>query len=85
MANEKVETLRQRKAAIEARIAAIEAKENAQRRREETRLRVLIGAAVLADSSRHGETLATVKAIVQRAFATGADRDRLFLKSKDWI
>jgi muramidase (phage lysozyme) len=83
MANEKVETLRQRKARLEAQIAAIEAAEKARQRKEDTRLKVLVGAGILADIAKHPETRGAIETVLRRAII--ADRDRLFLKSKGWI
>jgi muramidase (phage lysozyme) len=81
----KVETLRQKKAALEAKIAAIEATEKARQRKEDTRLKVLIGAAFLADSAKHPETRGAIQTVVQRAFASGGERDKDFLKSKGFL
>jgi len=85
MAARKVETLRQKKAALEAKIAAIEAADKAKQRKEDTRLKVLIGAAFLADSAKHPETRGAVKTVIQRAFAAGGERDRDFLRSKGFL
>jgi hypothetical protein len=85
MPTEKVETLRQRKARLEAQIAAIEAAEKAKQRKADTRLKVLIGAAFLADSQKHAETRGVIQTVVQRAFASGGERDKDFLKSKGFL
>jgi muramidase (phage lysozyme) len=79
----KVETLRQRKAALEAKIAAIEAAEKARQRKEDTRLKVLVGAGILADISKHPEARVAIETVLRRAIT--AERDREFLKSKGWI
>lgn len=79
----KVETLRQRKARLEAQIAAIEAAEKAKQRKEDTRLKVLVGAGILADIAKHPETRGGIEAVLRRAII--AERDREFLKSKGWI
>jgi hypothetical protein len=83
MANEKVDALRQRKARLEAQIAAIEAAEGAKKRKEDTRLKVLVGAAILADVELHPETRAGIEAVLKRAIS--APRDRDFLKAKGWV
>jgi hypothetical protein len=83
MANEKLEALRQRKARLEAQIAATEAVESAKKRKEDTRLKVLVGAAILADVELHPETRAGVETVLKRAIS--ATRDRDFLKSKGWL
>lgn len=79
----KVETLRQRKAALEAKIAAIEAAEKARQRKEDTRLKVLVGAGILADIAKHPEARGGIETVLRRAIT--AERDRDFLKSKGWI
>lgn len=80
---EKMEELKRRKAQLDQQIAALKSREAAQARKEDTRLKVLIGAAMLADSKINPETAAFVKEIVQRAITE--KRDREFLKSKDWL
>lgn len=52
-ANERVDALRKRRAQIEARIAALEARAAADRRKTDTRRKVLIGAGVLALAARN--------------------------------
>jgi hypothetical protein len=79
------ETLLQKISAFQARVAAIEAGEKEKRRKEDTRLKILLGAAVLADSQKHPETRGAVQTVVQRAFASGGERDKEFLKSKGWL
>jgi hypothetical protein len=79
----KVETLRQRKARLEAQIAAIEAAEKAKQRKEDTRLKVLVGAGILADITKHPETRGGIETVLRRAIT--AERDREFLKAKGWI
>jgi hypothetical protein len=79
----KLDALRKQRALIAARIAEAEAKEKAKARKEDTRLKVLIGAAIIADVSLHPETRAGVEAVLQRAIT--ADRDVAFLKSKGWL
>jgi hypothetical protein len=78
-----LEALRQRAAKLKAQMATLEAKEKAKARTEDTRLKVLIGAAFLADVEQHEETRAGVKAVLERAIT--APRDREFLKLKGWL
>jgi hypothetical protein len=54
-AAEQVETLRQRRAQIDARLAALEARAAADRRKADTRRKVVIGAGVLALAARNPE------------------------------
>lgn len=80
---QQIEALKQRKAKLDKQIAEIKAKEASQTRKEETRLKVLIGAAMLADSKINAKTAGLVHDVVARAIA--APRDRAFLQSKGWL
>ena len=79
----KIETLKEQQAKIQARIAEIERAENAKARKEDTRLKVIIGAACLADAAIHDETRNLLRGIAEKAVT--APRDREFLKSKGWL
>lgn len=81
--NATLENLQKRHAQLAARIAEVESSQKAKARKEDTRLKVLVGAAILADVSLHPETRAGIKAILQRAIT--AVRDREFLKGKGWL
>jgi hypothetical protein len=80
---EKLETLKQRKAKLEQEIAALQTRENAQARKEDTRLKVLIGAAMLTDSKIRPKTVDMIEEVLQRGIKE--ERDREFLKSKGWL
>jgi hypothetical protein len=80
--NGKLEILRKRQAEIAARIAEVEATAKARRRKEDTRLKILIGAALIADTNIHPETRAGVLSVLRRAIK--APRDAEFLKAKGW-
>ena len=79
---EKIEALLEKKAKIEKQIAAIEARSKAKERKEDTRLKVLIGAAMLADSKINPETAIFVQEVLERAITS--ERDKAFLQSKGW-
>jgi len=83
MPNSKLEILRSRQKEIAARIAEVEATEKAKSRKEDTRLKILVGAAFIADTDIHPETRAGVLAVLRRAIK--APRDAEFLKSKGWL
>ena len=68
---------------VQAQIGQLEAKDKAKARREDTRLKVLIGAAHLADAPQHDETRARVRTVLDRAIT--APHDREFLKEKGWL
>jgi Spy/CpxP family protein refolding chaperone len=80
---EKLELLRKREAQIKAQIAALESAQKSKQRKEDTRLKVLLGAAMLADTAIHPETRAGIEALLERAITAARDRD--FLKSKGWL
>ena len=79
----KLAALRRREAQIKAQIAAAEASAKSKRRKEDTRVKVLIGAAIVADTEQNPETRAGVVAVLERAIV--APKDRAFLKSKGWL
>ena len=83
MPNSKLEILRSRQKEIAARIAEVEATEKAKSRKEDTRLKILIGAAFIADTDIHPETRVGVLSVLRRAIK--APRDAEFLKSKGWL
>jgi hypothetical protein len=78
-----LEALRERQKNIQAKIDAVEARNKAQARKDDTRLKVIIGAAFLADAGHHEEIRAGIKAVLERAIT--AERDREFLKQKGWL
>lgn len=80
---EKLEALKQRKAKIEQELAAIEARQKARDRKEDTRLKVLIGAAMLADAKLNPSTIQFIEEVLQRGII--APRDREFLQGKGWL
>ena len=80
---DRIELLRQRKAKIEKELAAIEAREKAKARKEETRLKVLIGGGIIADAKVHPEIIELIQEILARA--TTAERDRDLLLAKGWL
>jgi len=65
---------------MKQQLADIEARENAQRRKEDTRLKVIVGAALLADALRHEETADCVRKVVSRAVTQPRDREFLAYK-----
>jgi hypothetical protein len=80
---QRLEELRKRAGQIKARIGRIEAKKDAAARKEETRVKILIGAALLADAKHHQATADFVREVLQRAIT--ADRDKEFLQGKGWL
>jgi hypothetical protein len=88
---DQIEALRKKEAQIKAKLAELEKQAGAEKRKEDTRLKVLIGAAMLADidaqealnpetAARHKEA---IKAILDRAIKS--PRDREFLVGKRWL
>jgi hypothetical protein len=66
-----------------ARIAALEEKHTEQTRKDETRLKVIAGAATLWEALNKPDARAGVVALLNRAVK--APRDREFLKTKGWL
>lgn len=79
----KLAALRKRKAELNARIAEAKAVEEDKARKEDTRVKVLISSAFVADTVKNPETRAEVVAVLERAIV--APKDREFLKSKGWL
>jgi hypothetical protein len=79
----KLDTLKQQQAKIAARIAEMERAESAKARKRDTRLKVIVGAACMADAALHDDTKAAVRAVLERAVK--APRDRDFLKESGWL
>ena len=77
------EVLKEKQGKLQARINQIEARGKAENRKRDTRLKVLVGAACLADAAIHDDTRNMLRGIVERAVK--APRDREFLKSKGWL
>lgn len=80
---ERMEALKQRKAQLEKQISELETRARVRERKEETRLKVLIGAAALADLKLNPQTEVFIRELLQRAIV--AKRDREFLQDKGWL
>ena len=78
-----LEALRGKQAKLQARIAEIEALEKQRARKDDTRLKVIVGAACLADAAIHADTKNRLREILDRGVSAG--RDREFLKRKGWL
>lgn len=76
----KLATLLEKRAALEKQIATEQARETAKARKEDTRLKIIVGAAMLADMKLHPETRGGIVEVLQKAVT--APRDREFLTSK---
>lgn len=81
--NEKMAALKAKKEAIEKRLAALEARQKSKMRKDETRLKVLVGVAVMAEAAKNPETMKAVRSILNRTIT--AKRDRDFLQAQGWI
>jgi len=81
--NEKLEALQKKKDALNALIAKIEADKKTKERKEDNRLKIIVGAALLADAKIHSDTALLIGTVLNRAVA--APRDREFLTTKNWI
>jgi hypothetical protein len=79
----KLDALRKKQDTIRAKIAKLEAREKAAAQKEDTRLKVIVGAAILANVKLNPEMRAGLIAILEKAVL--ARRDRAFLKRKNWL
>ena len=82
-ATDKLTALRERQARILAKIEQLETQEKKQARKDETRLKILVGAAIMADGKIHPETTKFIKAVLSRAVT--APRDQEFLATNNWL
>lgn len=80
---ERIDLLKQRKEKIEKALANLEAREKAKQRKEETRLKILIGGAILSDAKGHPEIIDIVQEIVTRAVSS--ERDKELLARYGWM
>ena len=79
----RIDRLKAKKEEIEKRLAELEARERNKNRKEETRLKILIGGGIVADAKIHPEVIDLIQEILDRA--TPAARDRNFLKKMGWL
>ena len=88
---DKLAELKRKQEIIANQIKELEAKENAKKRKEETRLKVLVGAAMLSDidhTAKENPGAADkqkkeLKTILNRAIQIKTDRE--FLQAKGWL
>ena len=80
---ERIESLKKQQDEIKAKIARLEAQRSTQERKDDTRLKVLIGAALLADAEANPSTSGVIRSILRRAVTTS--RDKEFLAAKGWM
>jgi hypothetical protein len=79
----RLEALRKKQDAIRARIAELQSREKAEAQKEDTRLKVIVGAAILYNANLNPEARAAVVAVLEKTVV--ARRDREFLKAKHWL
>lgn len=83
MSSTRLNNLHAQRDKILARIAEVERRNKSEARKRDTRLKVIIGAAFLADATIHDDTKVVVRRVVERAIQ--APRDREFLKDAGWL
>jgi hypothetical protein len=81
--NGRLAALRERQARLQAKIDTLQNLEKTQARKDATRLKILIGAAVLADAGTRKETREFVRSVLARSIE--GDRDRQFLTEQKWL
>ena len=80
---ERIESLKKQQDEIKAKIARLEAQRSTQERKADTRLKVLVGAALLADAKANPSTSGVIRSILRRAVTT--PRDKEFLVARGWM
>jgi hypothetical protein len=78
--SDRLKKLEEKKAALQRQIAAELAKASTQARKEDTRSKIIVGAAILAHIELHPETRGGIIEILKKAVTK--DRDRELLASK---
>lgn len=79
-AAEKLRALQDRRAAIDERMKRLEGQLAAKARKEDTRVKILVGAAFLADAQKHPELTQLIAVTLGRAITNA--KDRAFLTEK---
>ena len=80
---DKIGRLKAKKEEIEKRLSKLEAQEKNKTRKEETRLKILIGAAILVNIKTRPEFQSQIQKLLDRAIT--AKRDRDFLQERGWL
>jgi hypothetical protein len=70
-------SLEEKKAALEKQIAALQAREKSRTRKDDTRTKIIVGAAILANINLHPETRARIVPILNKAVTAPRDRELL--------
>lgn len=78
---EQLEALRQKEAALKARMQDLQAAVNEEQRKRDTRRKIVLGAAIMAHASHNAQFKAIVCNALNAALTKEADRDLL----KDWL
>lgn len=81
--DEKLERLKKKQEQIKAQIAGLEAKQRDQKRKDETRLKIIVGAALLQDASLNPQTAVFLAELLERAIKS--ERDRALLQAFGYL
>ena len=79
----KLTALRERQTRLQAKIDQLEIKQKKQDRKDDTRLKILVGAAMMADAAIHPQTQEYLRKVLARGITT--PRDQEFLAAKNWL
>jgi hypothetical protein len=77
---DRLTALKNKKAELERQIAALASRETVKARKEDTRAKIIIGGAILANIKLHPETRGGIVAILEKAVTTPRDRELLASK-----
>jgi uncharacterized protein (DUF305 family) len=76
-AADRLAELKKRQAQLQAQIAREENRAKEQARKDDTRCKIILGGALLADAAHHPDTAQFLRALLERAVTT--ERDKEFL------
>lgn len=83
--NEKLQKLMEKKQKIQKQLNAIMARENKQKRKDDTRKKILIGSVVLAESKINEKTAEWLQKILDKRITKDADRKLFDLPVKETL
>ena len=73
-ANERIETLRQKREQLKAQLAALESRQKTEDRKRDARRKIIVGAAVLAHADLHPSFADALAAVLRVAVTRDIDR-----------
>jgi hypothetical protein len=84
IANEKLEALRKREAALKSAIAAELVRQQKKKEKEDARLCSIIGTALVQNAAAHPDFELMLKSVLKTSTTLG-DSDKRLLRAKGWL